>query len=254
MKINWKNRKGFKPKVILGKINSIRTVTPDGKVSFTGWELDDCLPALHSMLDFSHVASEADISTLVWRGLAKVKEELTPESFLKSINEELKSHLATREQTYNLLTSISLDSREVPKKLKLNGAEINFLSGEYPAKFSSRKELLRTHQVPVPPPPTAYCQVVIKVKAKSHTSAVNKSLRSLDLLRAVLCSMGNPQMQLAFGTAAISPINVIRLGSIHTLHHANGTPAADIVWFEPGFKEVSIFRMKSSEIVNLNFA
>lgn len=249
MQIKWKKGNRFNPGVILKRIDGIRTVTPEGKVSFTGFDLDYCLPALHSMLDFPLVASETDISTLVWRGLAKVKEELTPESFLIAINEELKSRLATREQTYNLLTSISLDSRDVPKKLKINGAEINFLSGDYPAKFSSRNELLRTHRVPVPSPPTTYCYVVIKVKAKSNASAVNKSLRSIDLIRAVLCSMSNPQMQLAFGNAAISPINVIRLGSIHTLHLADGTPATDTVWFEPGFKEASIFRMDDSEII-----
>lgn len=251
MPIKWKksgNR--FNPKVILEKIDSIRTVAPDGKVSFTGFDLEYCLPALHSMLNFPHVASEADISTLVWRGLAKVEKELTPESFLIAINEELESRLATREHTYNLLTSISLDSRDTPKKLKINGAEIIFLSGDYPVKFSSRNELIRKHRIPVPSSPTTYCHVLIKAKAKSTASAVNKPLRTLDLIRAVWCSIGNPQMQLAFGNAAISPINVIRLGSIHTLHLADGTPTTDTVWFEPGFKEASIFRMENSEIVN----
>lgn len=250
MQIKWKKGNRFNPRIILERIDGIRTVTPDGKVSFTGFELEYCLPALHSMLNFPHSASDADISSLVWRGLAKVKEELTPESFLIAINEELKTRLATKEQAYVLLTSISLDSRDAPKKLSIYGAEINFLSGDYPAKFSSsRIELLRTHQVPVPSPQTAYCYVVIKIKAKSHASAVHKSLRALDLIRAIWCSMGNPQMQLAFGNAAISPINVIRLGGTHTLHLADGTPATDTVWFEPGFKEASIFRIGNSEIV-----
>jgi len=250
MQIKWKKGNRFNPRVILEKIDGIRTVTADGKVSFTGFELEYCMPALHSMLDFPHTSSEADISNLVWRGLAKVTKELTPDSFLTAINDELKSCLATKEQAYTLLTSISLNGSDAPKRLLINGAEINFLPGDYPIRFSkSRIELLRTHRVPVPTPPTTYCYVVIKIKAKSHASAVHKSLRALDLIRAIWCSMGNPQMQLAFGNAAISPINVIRLGSTHTLHLSDGTPATDAVWFEPSFKEASIFRMGNSEIV-----
>jgi hypothetical protein len=251
MPIKWKksgNR--FNPGIILKKIDAIRTVTADGKVSFTGFELDYCLPALHSMLDFpTAAAAEADISTLVWSALAKIKKELTPETFLKSINDELTSRLATREQNYYLLTSISLDSCDLPKELEINGTEIKFLQGDYPAEFSSRNELIRKHRVPVPTSPISYCYVLIKAKAKSHTSAVNKSLRDLDLIRAIWCSMGNPRLQLAFGNSTTSPINVIRLGGTHTLHHADGTPAIDAVWFEPNFKEASIFRMGDSEIV-----
>jgi hypothetical protein len=248
--IKWKkNGNRFKPEIILKRIDSIRTVTPDGKVSFTGFELEYCLPALHSMLDFPSAATEADTSTLVWSALAKVNNELTAESFLNALNEELTSRLSTREQTYYLLTSISLESCDLPKKLEIHGAEIKFLPGDYPAKFNSHNELIRKHRVPVPSAPTSYCYVLIKTKAKSHTSAVHKALRALDLIRAIWCSRGNPQLQIAFGNSATSPINVIRLGGTHTLHLADGTPATDAVWFEPNFKEASIFRMGDSGIV-----
>lgn len=199
------------------------------------------------MLEFPSAASESDLTTLVWRGLARVGKSLTKDTFLVAINEELDSRLAVKEQTYNLLTSISLDSRDVPRKLRLNDdVEIRFLSGNFPSRFKSRDELLRSHHIQVPPAPNDYCKIVVKVKAKSPAAAVNKGLRSLDFVRALLCLAGNPSMQIKFGGTSMSPINVVRVGSRHTVHLENGEPATiDTIWFEPNFKESSIFRMES---------
>lgn len=243
MAIKWKKGGQFDPAVILEKIDSVRSISSEGRVTFAGFEIQDCLPALHSMLEFPPATVEVDTSDLVWRGLAKVGKDLNKVSFLGAINKELGERLATKEETYCLLTSISLDGLDVSKRITSLAAEINILAGPFSSRFDSRKSLLLRHSSGVPQTPENYCNVSIKVKAKSTHGAVNKALRGLDLQRAVWCLLCNAQMQFSIGQPAIQPINVIRLGSQHTLHRLDGSPAADSIWFEPGFSSAPIFRM-----------
>lgn len=77
-------------------------------------------------------------------------------------------------------------------------------------------------------------------------------MRALDLQRALWCLMGNPRMQITFGTPSLRPINVVRLGEYHTLHHPNGEPAHNGVWFEPGYVEAPSFSFKKSSVVKKN--
>lgn len=252
MSIKWKKSPRFKPTVLLDRIASIRTVSLEGVVSFSGSELEDCLPAIHSMLIFPDAATDIDTANLVWRAIGKMRNELTTTNFLKSINAELSEKLATREQTYFLLTALSTDHRDIPKKLKLLDAELTFSATNYPSRFKSRDALLQSQNIPVQPEPNTYCRVVVKVKAKTANSAVNRALRALDLQRAIWCLMGNPQMEFLRGSSKPKPINVIRLGSRHTLHYEDGKPAESGLWYEPGYIEAPIFRLRKPEVVKTN--
>jgi hypothetical protein len=253
MQIKWKQGPRFKPVVILKQIDSVRTINPEGGASFAGFDLENCLPALHSMLEFPAAAADMDASTLVWSGLKNVGQELTPDSFLAAVNKELADRLATTEQTYFLLTALSLHSRDVPRRIQILGAELRIFAGKYASRFNSREALLIRHPVRVPSTPAHYCKVVVKVKAKSPSAAINRAFRALDLQRGLWCLMGNPRMQLAFGSPATAPINVIRLGSQHTLHLSSGKSAMDGIWFEPGFYEASSpFRISKPDVVSKN--
>lgn len=204
------------------------------------------------MLIFPDAATDIDTANIVWRALGKMKNELNATNFLKSINAELSERLATREQTYFLLTSLSIDHRDIPKKLKLLDAELTFTATNYPNRFKSRDQLLASQNIPVKPEPSTYCRVVVKVKAKTANAAVNRALRALDLQRAIWCLMGNPQMQLKWGSNGPKPINVVRLGSRHTLHYASGAPAEAGLWYEPGYIEAPIFRLRKPDMVKSN--
>jgi len=104
--------------------------------------------------------------------------------------------------------------------------------------------LLQSHGVGFALAPENYCKVIAKVKAKSPKIAFSKAIRSIDLQRALWCLIENPSFSFAFGNAQFKPINIIRLGSHHTLHFANGEPAVDSFWFESGFKKAELFRPK----------
>jgi len=253
MPVTWKKSPRFKPAVVLERIASVRTVNPEGGASFSGFELEDCLPALQSMMNFPDAASEVDAANLVWRGLAKVKQELTPTTFLAAVNAELAEKLATRERTYYLLTSISIDSRDIPKTLSVAGSKITFSPSRYPTRFiKPRAELLRSHKVPIAEDPSNYCRVVVRVKAKAEKVAVSRALRAIDLQRALWCLMGNSRMQLAFGSPALEPINTVRLGSRHSIHVEDGKSATDGLWFEPNFTPAKLFRPDKPAVVQSN--
>lgn len=252
MSIKWKKSPRFKPSLLLDRIASIRTVSPEGSVSFSGSELENCLPAIHSMLVFPDAANDIDTANLVWRAIGKMRNELTAVNFLKSINAELSERLATKEQTYFLLTSLSIDHRDIPKKLNLLDAELTFSATNYPNRFKSRDALLKSQNIPVQPEPNSYCRVVVRVKAKTANAAVNRALRALDLQRAIWCLMGNPESEFLLGSTRPKPINVVRLGSRHTLHYMDGESAKGGLWYEPGYIEAPIFRLRKPDIIKTN--
>jgi Apea-like HEPN len=248
MPAKWKKSR-FKPEVILKKIDSVRAIDAGGRVSFSGFELWNCLPALQSMLEFPSTSTEVDNSTLVWGALSKITTELTPESLLSAINVELRDRLAKREQTFYLLTTVSLDSCDVPAQIKLLDVELRFHSANYPLRFGEREEFLKEHQTDVKKTPEDYTKVSVKVQAKSPKAALNKALRALDLQRSLWCLMENPRMESPFSGSTFSPINAVRLGSQHTLHPSSGDQGASAIWFEPNFAVASICRFAEPDVV-----
>jgi hypothetical protein len=244
-KIKWKDRsKKLKPAVLFEKLASERTISPKGDVSFAGSELQANLPAIHSMLEFPSEAADIDTVRLTRLSIFRVKKELTKDNFLNTINSDLKELIVSKQQTYYLLTSLSVAPHTVQKNVTIFGAELSFLTTDYPRKFKSRTELLATSQVPLKPESNQYCKVIIKVKARTHNEAVIRALRAIDFQRALWCMLVNPQMQFLRGSPTQRPINVIRLGSIHTLHIENGEPAKNGLWYEPNYLEAENYCFK----------
>jgi len=252
MPIKWKSSQRFKPSLVLQKIDAARSVNPNGGASFSGFEWGECLPALHSMLSFPPVAKEIDAHSLVWEALTKVCGPLTPIDFLNAANAELTKRLATKEEQYHLLTTISVRLADIPKKISCLGANINFLAGPFPRRYKGRDALIIKHRINVPEPPISYARVIVSVKAKSHDAAVSKAMRALDLQRSLWCLMGNPSMQITFGMPSWKPINVVRLGGPHTLHRADGTSAREGLWFDPGYVEAPLFGFKNAAVIKSN--
>jgi hypothetical protein len=249
MPIKWKSSQRFKPAVVLAKIDAARTVSPTGGASFTGFDWEECQPALHSMLDFPPAASEVDAMSLVWRALTKVRGPLTPSDFLAAANAELTALLATREEQYRVLTSVSVRHGDLPKAFSSLGTTIRCLTGSFPKRYKARDDLIKSYHTGIPPAPHSYTRVIVSLKAKSQDAAFAKAMRALDLQRALWCLLGNPRMQITFGAPSLKPINVVRLGGHHTLHRPDGKPARDGIWFEPGYVEAAAFAPSKAALV-----
>lgn len=256
MPIKWKSPDRFKPALVLKRIESVRTVNDEGQASYTGLELDECLPTIQSMLQFPAAAAEVDVETLVWRALSQVGKELTPDALLRALNRALDDKLAVRETDYVLLTSLSIDPHGLPRKQKVLHCEIELRPNDYPRKFISREEVLKQHRVSTADTPPNYCRLVAKVRAKSDNSAFHKTMQAVDLLRALLCLMANSRMQFTHGSPSLDPINAIRTGSRHTVHLSDGTSSRDGLWYEPNFTPAKPYKFQKPKVAveNLRWA
>lgn len=251
--VKWKSPKRFKPALVISRIAATRTVGDDGRVSYAGLWSEDALPTLQSMLEFPPAASEVDTQTLVWRALSQAGRVLTPETFLAALNSGLSERLAVRESDYFVVTSMSANLQGLPRKITAQNCQIELREGSFPRKFLSRGKLIADQRMSIPNSPENYAKVIVKVKAKSERSAFHKAMKSLDLQRALLCMMGNARMQFSLGgTLSQEPINVIRLGSIHTVHRGSGVPVDNRFWYEPNFLPTKLHGFKKPEVVTKN--
>lgn len=240
MSIKWRGK--FKPSPVIDRIASVRTYSEDGKASYSAFVLEECMPTLHSMLNFPSAAAEVDQGTLVWQALKRVGKELTAESFIKAINDELNARLATKEIQYSVLTSISLLSAGLFRSVDILDCKIRLMDSDFPEKYiQHRKDLINRIKTKISETPSDYCKVVATVCAKSPSAAFHKAMRAIDLLRSLMCLKFNHRMQITFGGPSYKAINSVQLGGYHTVHLADGTSAGDGYWYEPYFKPMSAY-------------
>ena len=136
MAIKWKNSRKLNPDVILDKIDSIKIVQDDGRVSYSGFKYLEAIPAFFSMLDFGKNLPWEIKSKIVKKAISKVAavEKLNSKSVISEINNEFQNYHSTKENEYFLLTSISLDEPLPSKLIDINGCNIRIFKGEYPGK------------------------------------------------------------------------------------------------------------------------
>lgn len=233
MSIKWNKSSRFKPEVVLKRIAAVRTRTPGSKgSSFSGWELDLSMPSLHSMLQFPEAAQHVDHATLIWKAVSQDPDELTKDSFLKEINRQLSATLSQRDEHFRVLTSLSLQSNLKLGTITIDGVRLHFSGRSYPRKFiEPRSKVIQSQSLPVTEDSQNYSKVVANVIAKNPANAITLSIRSIDLYRSLWCLFCNAEMEL-LGQSWI-PINSVRLGAIHSVHHLDGSVAIDSAWFEP---------------------
>ena len=229
-KVAW--HKKFSAEVILKKIDTGRTEYPAGGASFTSGELTENLPILHSMLDFPKAAQNLDRPKLIWLSLAAVRGLLTPTSFLTELNQQLTHKLATKQEEFRVLTSISLEHNAGRSNYKIGEVCVRLLPGDYPFRYRlARNAVIKQQHLPVGESCHGFRRVIISMRARDAPVAVEKALRALDLLRACWCFSTNMEME--WQGASWLPINKVRLAAVHTCHLLNGEAAGGSVWFEP---------------------
>jgi hypothetical protein len=124
------------------------------------------------------------------------------------------------------------------------------LSGDFSKKYHGRQNIAehvnRQHSH-LDLIPAQYTKIMISTKAKSEYSAANQCLNDLDLIRAIWSLLSNSGMELIGDEW--SPINVIRLGGIHTLHKDSGKIIdSEMYWFEPNFQLAKAFQLPNKDI------
>ncbi len=242
MSVNWKKSTRFKPNVVLKRIQAERIVNPDGKgSSFSGFGVRQDLHVLHSMLKFPDAARDLDQANLIWRALAYTPEDLTKDKFfLKELNNQISIALAKRENVFHVLTSISISNNAHLGCMNVLGVNLECCGATYPRRFvNARSERIFRGHAPTSESPPEYTKVIATVKAKSPSLAISAALRSIDLHRALWCLLYNYEMEIV--GHSWMPINMVRLGSVHTVHSQSGALASDNIWFEPYHSPASVY-------------
>ena len=247
MPISWKKAKRFNPDTILKRIAETRTINDKGGVSFSGFELQQHIGVLYSMLSFPDACEQFDKTRLIWSGLSNARPEISKDSFLHAINDALTASLSKRSEKYILVTSISTPSLTRKAEVKVLTHTVKFYPNGLPRKFRSHKDILEKNKriEESIDEPKSYTPISIEVTAKSDMEAANKALYEIDLLRGLWCLFANPYMQVSMFTNGRGPINVIRLGNCHTLHKPNGASATDACWFEYDYTKANPYKIKN---------
>lgn len=251
MAVKWKKNAKFKPELVLDRIRAVRVRVQDGEgASFTGLDVREALPLLHSMLDFPEVARDLDKSNLIWRAAVQDPGDLTKESFLRELNRQVTNELSKKEFTYSVLTSVSITNRINLGKVTVGDAKLNYCGTAFPKRLAKARALVVANcRVPAKDSPREHTKIVATVKAKDANRALHSALRAIDLQRALWCLFCNVEMEI-IGRSWL-PINKIKLGAIHTIHTTLGAPVEERLWFEPHHPETDPFQPKDAAKLQL---
>lgn len=253
MRVNWKKNKNLNPEIILAKLESIKAVSDDKKVSYSGFDYQDAMTALVNMVNFPNHCDGFNHLSIVSRAVSKIAKDSTLEKskVMVAINDIVKTESATKEHKFHMLTSLSLAKPYPFKRLSIEGSLIRILDTDYPKKYTGRLETISRHINNIAVTPENYANVIVSLKSKSVKGAATKSLRVLDIVRSLWCLFGNSSMEI-FGEQW-KPINKIRLGSAHTIHMNNGNIASENFWYEPNFSPENVFKPKNPKVFTSNW-
>lgn len=202
------------------------------------------------MVEVGDNVSDVAKQRIIWMGLSKAAEAgpLSAETLLSAMNAELMAMRAMRPERYVMTTSVSLGAPPPTKSLSLLDCDIRFFEGAFPKPFRSREAFDSKWSNASEPShtPDSYCKVTIACQARLTYDAVDKCMDAIDLARGLMSILENPTMSISLGGRR-SPINRIRLGGLHALHHADGSLAEDFYWLHPSFESATPHLIRTGE-------
>ncbi len=232
MTVKWK--KGFNPEIIVGKLSNIRTLDGE-KVSFSGFEYNEYISVLKSMIDVDENISTEIAHEVIVKGFhdAAKKPELTANNVIFSVKKTIREHLAKPDKAYWLVTTLNIHTSNDLPSYRINGCHLRFYKN-LPKKYrEARQEFLAMASSWLGAKDDSFSHyLVAHVSEKSAHDAVEKMLDAIDLLRGIWNLHTNKVMVLSFGGRK-KPVNQITLGALHTVHDKNGKKINDTFWYEP---------------------
>ena len=253
MSAKWKSNKKIKPSIVLDKINSVKIVGEDKKISYpseSAYIVYDAIVALQSMVEFPKAVMQPDYGDIISKAVNNIAKDsdLDEKKVINEINLIIREQLERREYKFHILTSISLRAPYPAKTIEIENCRIRLLDSGYPKKYSARESIIKAKGDLSDATPSGYAKVIVSLKAKCGKSAMITALRALDLQRAIWGLFSNPTWERWWGDEGL-PINVIRMGGVHTVHKEDGRPATKIYWYEPNFVKAKPFLFSKPEVI-----
>ncbi len=220
-------------KLLLREIESITTVK-ENRVSYDAIGIYELESILESHIKFPKNLSNQSKQSIIQQTIKRVAIiGFDDKEFKKILKEETKKHFSKKEQYFFLLTSLSIDYLPF-RTIKINNSEITIKGKYYPKEFNRiRNKLLKKSGENIPN--DNFIKVIVKTKGKNFADVFKESLKDLDVFRAILNLLINPNMQINLGSDE-NPINRIRLGRFLTMHLEDGNTVNEYdYWWEPNF-------------------
>ena len=231
--------KEYNPELISERMEKVKIISDDGKVSFSGFEHSEHVVLLNSMIKFNKEIPEIEKRRIINQAtfIAGAKGAITPKSLLGEINTLECNYLSTPEQNYRLLTDISIsNSCQIPT-VYFEGSSIIVHAPLNVAAKTNRKKMVEKSQYFFDNNiPKNYAPISVTVKGRSTAEAADKALDRLDFIRGVWNLFHNRKTELRMSMGSRDPVNQIILGPLHTLHHRNGTLATESWWYESKYR------------------
>lgn len=162
-----------------------------------------------------------------------------PSKLLLEADKLAANHFRKQLAKYVLVTSLSIESFPATR-VRMHGCEISPLRTRgvrFPLPEclgrSRCEDAIARHLKS-----TQYHLVNVKTEGRSIHEAIDNALEALNLLRGLWTLFATyGSWSLCLDGRRQKPVGVIHTGPVHTLHHANGTLAADFHWYDPDYKE-----------------
>lgn len=235
MRLTW--RKGFDPEAVLERIRPLRTLD-GGKVAFKGWEVEQHVTVLQSMIEPPEEIPSEIADGLVWRGLfaAGATKDFKAGDILRCIGKSFDGYLAEVSQSFTLATTISLVRTDLPDTIAIEDTKLAFLA-HLPGPLRELRDKARSEfrNFARHSERTDYAWVTATVKARSEHEAGSIAINAVDLVRGIWNMSATLPMRRTLGGPK-KAINAIVLGELHTLHREGNLGVGKICWHEPDYR------------------
>jgi len=253
MKVAWKANKKLKPQIILDRLKACSSVSSDGKVSFSGFDMYELDSVLFTMIDFHKTFSYHSAKRMYDRALnlwIKSGSELA-DDFLKELKGEVLLYNKKLPREYALVTSISMTAGFPLRSIAFDETVVECYPSGLPKKYRTREVYDSRWTFESPPLPSSYCPVVVRFKSKNPMDGVEHALYQLDFIRGVFSLDVNALYEIAISMQGPkrTPINKVTLGGMHTLHNKDGKISdGNIFWYDPNYRERKALTLTASKL------
>lgn len=237
---------GFEPSVLTERIERTKSVSSDGKASFSGFEHTEHASVLGSLLRLNGEIPESQARKILNLACfaAAGAGTVTPDSLRAQAEALEKTYLRTPKVRFRLITSISAEFATEPLTFRSGTTELCF--GRRPTRRAERQHLEKVKDAKPSiygELPSFYSPALALVSARNPDEAATQALDEIDLFRAIWNFWRNRSQGIRISSGKRAPVNTIILGPIHTLHTLNGELATDAWWYEPTYLgPVSLWR------------
>lgn len=252
MRVKIKSDNKHNIEVILEKLKKITILDENQKVGYSSLTFFQIEWMLLSLIEFNHSLSIEIKGNILRQSLTQlaIDNNYNKDYLLEQIEINLEKHFRKKENTYILLSALSINNLPF-RKIKIGQSEIRIHGKQFPKVFrEQRKEIQVKRQFKEEN--KNFTKVSVKIKSKDFKDAYEKAIESLEVFRALLCLTQNSNIEIRFEERSSKPINKIALAEILTLHYENGdSPDANYFHFIPDYKDSKTLELNGETRENL---